>query len=313
MSTIVSGECPGSFRFCAILRQVSQNVLPGTSLAVHDRFMTHAQSSPLFPHGRWLVCKPKDYDVRYQINPWMDLTKTPEKELAASQWMNLHHTILRLGGWLEYVEHADGWPDMVFTANAGLVKGRDVVISKFRFKERAGEERYFKEWFLAAGYNVHELSSGAFEGEGDALFSGDTLFCGYGFRSDRSAHEEVASLLGVKKVVAVQLQDPRFYHLDTCFCPLTPKIALVHPGACNAQDLATLEQSIEVIRVPPEDAVHFVCNAVVLGTDVVLTAGCSTTYKALADRGFTAHPVPLGEFIKAGGAAKCLSLKLDNS
>jgi len=243
----------------------------------------------------------------------MDLTKTPQKEIAASQWMNLHHHILRLGGWLEYVEHADGWPDMVFTANAGLVRGREVVISKFRFKERAGEERYFKEWFLAAGYTVHELSSGAFEGEGDALFAGDTLFCGYGFRSDRSAHEEVASLLGVSKVVAVQLQDPRFYHLDTCFCPLTPKLALVHPGAFNAQDLATLEQSMELIRVPPEDAVHFVCNAVVLGTDVVLPAGCSTTYKALADRGFIAHPVPLGEFIKAGGAAKCLSLKLDNS
>ena len=243
----------------------------------------------------------------------MDLTKTPQKEIAASQWMNLHHHILRLGGWLEYVEHADGWPDMVFTANAGLVRGREVVISKFRFKERAGEERYFKEWFLAAGYTVHELSSGAFEGEGDALFAGDTLFCGYGFRSDRSAHEEVASLLGVSNVVAVQLQDPRFYHLDTCFCPLTPKLALVHPGAFNAQDLATLEQSIELIRVPPEDAVHFVCNAVVLGSDVVLPAGCSTTYKALADRGFTTHPVPLGEFIKAGGAAKCLSLKLDNS
>jgi N-dimethylarginine dimethylaminohydrolase len=275
--------------------------------------MTHTLSSSLFPHGRWLVCKPKDYDVRYQINPWMDLTKTPQKEIAASQWMNLHHHILRLGGWLEYVEHADGWPDMVFTANAGLVRGREVVISKFRFKERAGEERYFKEWFLAAGYTVHELSNGAFEGEGDALFAGDTLFCGYGFRSDRSAHEEVASLLGVSKVVAVQLQDPRFYHLDTCFCPLTPKLALVHPGAFNAQDLATLEQSMELIRVPPEDAVHFVCNAVVLGTDVVLPAGCSTTYKALADRGFIAHPVPLGEFIKAGGAAKCLSLKLDNS
>ena len=267
----------------------------------------------LFPHGRWLVCKPKDYDVRYQINPWMDLAKTPEKALAASQWMNLHHHILRLGGWLEYVDHADGWPDMVFTANAGLVRGRDVVISKFRHKERAGEERYFKEWFAGAGFKVHELTTGAFEGEGDALFAGDTLFCGCGFRSDRAAHEQVATLLGVKKLVAVQLQDPRFYHLDTCFCPLTPKLALVHPGAFNASDLALLEESIELIRVSPADAVHFVCNAVVLGSNVVLPAGCDTTYRALAERGYTAYPVALSEFIKAGGAAKCLSLKLDNA
>ena len=274
--------------------------------------MTSSASS-IFPYGRWLVCKPKDYDVRYQINPWMDLTQTPEKALATSQWMNLHHHILRLGGWIEYVEHADGWPDMVFTANAGLVRGREVVISKFRHKERAGEERYFKEWFAGAGFKVHELSQGAFEGEGDALFAGDTLFCGYGFRSDRVAHEEVATRLGVKNMVAVQLQDPRFYHLDTCFCPLTPKLALVHPGAFNASDLALLEQSIELIRVSPADAVHFVCNAVVLGTDVVLPAGCDTTYRALAERGYTAYPVALSEFIKAGGAAKCLSLKLDNA
>jgi hypothetical protein len=78
-------------------------------------------SHNLFPHGRWLVCRPKDYDVRYQINPWMDLSRLPEKALAGVQWNNLHHHILRLGGWLEYVDHADGWPDMVFTANAGLV------------------------------------------------------------------------------------------------------------------------------------------------------------------------------------------------
>jgi N-dimethylarginine dimethylaminohydrolase len=272
----------------------------------------NATPSSLFPHGRWLVCKPKDYDVRYKINPWMDLSKTPEKALAASQWMNLHHHILRLGGWLEYVEHAQGWPDMVFTANAGLVRGKSVVLSKFRYKERAGEEPYFKEWFRSSGYSVVEVTQGAFEGEGDALFAGDTLFCGYGFRSDRAAHEEVAAHVNAKRLVAVQLQDPRFYHLDTCFCPLTPQLALVHPGAFNAADLALLEQSIELIRVPPQDAVQFVCNAVVLGTDVVLPAGCVATYQALAARGYTAYPVALSEFIKAGGAAKCLSLKLDN-
>lgn len=276
--------------------------------------MAHQNTNKaLFPHGRWLVCRPKDYDVRYQINPWMDLSRTPERALASTQWMNLHHHILRLGGWLEYVDHADGWPDMVFTANAGLVKGKDVVISKFRYKERAGEEPFFQSWFEAQGYTCHRVTKGAFEGEGDALFAADTLFCGYGFRSDREAHEEVAALLGVKKLVPVRLQDPRFYHLDTCFCPLTPKLALVHPGAFNAEDLSLLEGSIELIRVPPEDAVHFVCNAVVLGTDVVLPAGCAATYKALADRGFTAHPVELSEFIKAGGAAKCLSLKLEQA
>ena len=250
--------------------------------------------------------------MRYQINPWMDLSQTPEKELARTQWNNLHHHIIRLGGWLEYVDHADGWPDMVFTANAGLVRGKDVVLSKFRHPERAGEEAFFRQWFETNGFTVHGVTRGAFEGEGDALFAGKKLFCGYGFRSERAAYEEVASLLGVSELIPVQLQDPRFYHLDTCFCPLTPTLALVHPGAFNEQDLKQLERTIELIRVSAEDAVHFVCNAVVLGTDVVLPAGCAATYEALEKRGFTAYPIALSEFIKAGGAAKCLSLKLDN-
>lgn len=270
------------------------------------------EPSPLFPHGRWLMCRPEDYDVRYQINPWMDVSRTPEKALAAAQWTNLHHHIVRLGGWVEYVSHATGWPDMVFTANAGLIRGRKVVLSKFRYKERAGEERYFREWFEARGFAVSEVRRGTFEGEGDALFAGEKLFCGYGFRSETAAYEEIGEILGIKELIPVQLQDARFYHLDTCFCPLTPKLALIHPGAFNAEDLARIERSIELIRVPPEEAVHFVCNAVVLGTDVVLPAGCPRTYEALAERGYTAHPVALSEFIKAGGAAKCLSLKLDN-
>jgi hypothetical protein len=31
----------------------------------------------------------------------------------------------------------------------------------------------------------------------------------------------------------------------------------------------------------------------------------------LKDRGYTPHETPLSEFIKAGGSAKCLTLRLD--
>ncbi len=268
-------------------------------------------SRAIFPGGRWLVCRPKDYDVRYVINPWMNTSVVPERELAASQWGNLHHHLIRLGAWLEYVEHADGQPDMVFTANAGLVRGKDVVLARFRHRERQGEERHFRAWFEANGFTVREVTRGSFEGEGDALFSGSRLFCGYGFRSDAAAHEEVAALLGVSELVAVELKDPRFYHLDTCFCPLNDSLALVYPGAFSQQGLDLLGRSIELIRVPERDALHFVCNAVVLGRNVVLPAGCPDTYGMLQMRGFSPFPVALSEFIKAGGAAKCLSLKLE--
>lgn len=242
----------------------------------------------------------------------MDVSRTPEKGVAVSQWSNLHHHIIRLGGWVEYVPHADGWPDMVFTANAGLVRGNKVVLAHFRHPERAGEERYYREWFEQAGFSVVEVRGGTFEGEGDALFAGDKLFCGYGFRSELAAYEEIGQELNVSKLIPVRLRDDRFYHLDTCFCPLTPNLALIYPDAFDAADLKDIERSIELIRVSPEEAARFVCNAVVLGADIVLPAGCPQTYETLAERGYRTHPVALDEFLKAGGAAKCLSLKLDN-
>jgi N-dimethylarginine dimethylaminohydrolase len=272
--------------------------------------LTPAQKN-IFPNGRWLVCKPLDYDVRYIINPWMDLARAPKQELAREQWNNLHHHMLRLGAWLEYVTHEDGNPDMVFTANAGLVRGTDVVLSRFRYPERQGEERHFRAWFEAHGFAVHTISKGSFEGEGDALFSGDTLFCGWGFRSDQEVYDEVGSMLKASNLVVVKLQDPRFYHLDTCFCPLNTQCALVFPGAFTKDGLELLGKSIELIPVPEAEALQFVCNAVVLGKDVVLPAGCPQTYKMLAERGFVSYPVELSEFIKAGGAAKCLSLRLE--
>ena len=109
-------------------------------------------SDDLFAHKRWLVCQPVDYDVRYKINPWMDLTQVPQKAVAAAQWTNLHHHLIRLGAWLEYVPHEQGLPDMVFTANAGLIRGKQVVLARFRYKERQGEEAHFKAWFEANGF-----------------------------------------------------------------------------------------------------------------------------------------------------------------
>lgn len=262
-------------------------------------------------HGRWLICRPKDYDVRYKINPWMDLSNVPDQALAVTQWSELEQQLLRCGAQIEYIEHADGQPDMVFTANGGLVRGQDVVRARFRHAERGGEERHFQTWFEANGFKVHELSSGSFEGEGDALFAGNKLFCGWGFRSDLAVYDQIGTILQVQEIIPVKLQDERFYHLDTCFCPLNNSLALIYPGAFSRKDLEILGRAIELIFVSDSDALHFVCNAVVLGKDIILPAGCPDTYALLTQRGFTSHPVELGEFIKAGGAAKCLSLKLE--
>ncbi len=265
----------------------------------------------LFPHGRWLLCPPTYFDVTYEINPWMDIDQSPVKPVAGEQWRSLHHTLIRLGAFVEYVEPKKESPDIVFTANAGLVKGNDFVLSRFAVKERQAEEPVFRAWFESRGFKIHTVSTGSFEGEGDALFAGEKLFCGYGFRTEQKVYGEVQKLLNIKELVFCELVDPRFYHVDTCFCPLNESTALFFPAAFTPESIKTMEKHLELLPVTEADAEKFVCNAVVLGQDVVLPAGCDSTYALLKSRGFNSYPVQLGEFLKGGGSAKCLSLRLD--
>jgi N-dimethylarginine dimethylaminohydrolase len=268
------------------------------------------QSIKLFNQGTWLVCEPLFFDVTYEINPWMSVARRPEKTRAQLQWTTLHHTLLRLGAWLEYVQPEPELPDLVFTANGGMVKGPLCVIPKFMHKERQGEEEKFKAWFENAGFAVAQTKF-PYEGEGDTLFAGDVLFGGFGFRTDRRALDEVGALLGVTTLVACELQDPYFYHLDTCFCPLDAQRALYVRSAFTADTIKEMGKYVELIEVPEEDAKRFACNSVVLDKSIVLPSGCEKTEAILKGLGITPYSVQLDEFLKAGGSAKCLSLRLD--
>lgn len=265
----------------------------------------------LFPKGRWLLCEPEFFDVTYEINPWMSVNRTPQKSLAQKQWQNLHHTLIRLGAWVEYVNPDPKQPDMVFTANAGLIIGNNCILARFRYAERQGEEKGYKEWFENNGFKVLEINSGFFEGEGDALFGGETLFVGYGFRTDLKIKDELQQLTAVKNIVMCELTNSYFYHLDTCFCPIDQNQALYFPGAFSADAIKQMSQHIKLIEIPETDAKKFACNSVVLDKDIVIPAGCTTTCKILENLGFNPYEIELGEYMKAGGASKCLSLKLD--
>ncbi len=264
---------------------------------------------------RFLMCAPDHYDVDYVINPWMEgnIHKS-SRDRAVEQWQKLHY-ILKDHTLVDLVEPQPGWPDMVFTANAGLVLGKTVVLSRFFHKERQGEEPYFKQWFESQGYTVHELPKDLpFEGAGDALLDreGRWLWAGYGFRSELDSHPYLAKWLDIE-VVSLRLIDERFYHLDTCFCPLSGGYLLYYPPAFDAYSNRLIE-----MRVPPEkriaieeaDAVNFACNAVNIDQVVVMNKASEGLKARFAEAGFEVIETPLTEFLKAGGAAKCLTLRV---
>src|SRR6266849_5484030 len=250
--------------------------------------------------GKLLLCPPDFYGIEYEINPWMDRTRNVLPALAQTQWLRLRETLQSLGCQIELVTPQAKLPDMVFTANAGLVVGRKFIRSNFRFPERRGEEKHFEEWFAGRGYEIVHLPEGLFfEGEGDALFVGDTLFCGYRFRSEMRSHQLLGDLLKCL-VVSVELVRERHYHLDTCFCPLSGDSAIWYPGAFDEYGQRAIRHHIRhLIEVVPEEALHFACNAVVLGNQIVLHEQCPKLYAELRDRGFHTHPLGMTEFLKA--------------
>ncbi len=262
-----------------------------------------------------LVCPPDYYDVEYVINPWMEGNIHRSSQLlAVEQWRGFAGVLGRYAD-LNEAAPCEGLPDMVFTANAGLVLGQEVVLSRFMHPERQREEPHFKRWFEQHGYNVHELPKDLpFEGAGDALLDRErgVLWAGYGQRSELDSHPLVAAALGVE-VLSLRLVDKRFYHLDTCFCPLEGGYVLYFPAAFDAHSNRLVESRVQPekrIAIGETEAVNFTCNAVNIGRVIILNKAGDDVRSRLEGAGFQVIETPLTEFMKAGGSAKCLTLRL---
>lgn len=263
----------------------------------------------------FLMCPPQLYDVNYVINPWMEgNVHRSSREQAAAQWEQLHAALSEIADVL-LVDPQPGSPDMVFTANAGLVRDGIVALSSFHHAERQGEEPHFRKWFSDSGFAIREIPrTTPFEGEGDALFDagGSRLWAGHGLRTRATSHRYLTETWEVE-VLSLGLVDPRFYHLDTCFCPLSNCDVMYYPPAFDQASRGLIEAHYpksKRIIVDEGDALRFACNAVNVGRTILLNQISPHLCVELELRGFTVVQVKLSEFLKAGGAAKCLVLRL---
>lgn len=267
------------------------------------------------PQATFLMCLPTLYDVDYVINPWMaGNVHASSRTRAAEQWQRLYEAVSKIAS-VELIQPEPGSPDMVFTANAGLEHNGIVAISSFFHRERQGEEPWFRRWFRQAGYTLVDIPRATpFEGEGDALFSTDgrCLWAGHGVRTALSSHRTLHEAWGIP-VVPLHLIDPRFYHLDTCFAPLEGGYVMYFPDAFDHVSLHRIEAFYSPekrIVIREADAVSFACNAINVGRTIILNKISSRLSGELEQLGFKVIQVELTEFLKAGGAAKCLVMKL---
>lgn len=257
-----------------------------------------------------LMCRPFHFDVTYDINPWMEnQIGQVDKVKAIAQWYSLMDAISRVVP-IKIIDGVADLPDLVFTANAGLVYNQTVILSKFSKSQRQPEELHFKKWFEHNNYSVVQPIN-YYEGEGDHLIdSQGRHWVGTGFRTVREATAELDQLLNVK-VNSLELADPRWYHLDTCFCPLPNGELLWYPGAFTKQSQKLIKKLFnKKIAISESDALAFSCNAVCIGQHIFLPQNTEVT-NMLKTLGYIVREFDLSEFLKAGGAAKCLVLHLN--
>ena len=262
-----------------------------------------------------LMCAPEYFGVRYAINPWMeDQIGQVDSTIAMRQWTGFYNALRRQAE-VHLIDPHAHVPDLVFTANAGLMIDGHFIPSRFKHEERRREEPLFREWFATRSARHTGLPKNLFfEGAGDALLQPGQklLWAGYGFRTDREAHQFLADQLELE-VVSLNLIDPRFYHLDTCLCPLLDGQLMYYPAAFDAASLKAIEAHVRPenrIIVSEEDAIHFACNAVLVDRVLFLNHAGPKLTQLLEQKGYTPVIQPVSEFLKAGGANKCLTLAL---
>jgi N-dimethylarginine dimethylaminohydrolase len=263
------------------------------------------------------MCPPQWYDVNYVINPWMaGNLHQPSRDTAFMQWKNLYQELRQIAD-VRLLQAREGSPDMVFVAHAALVQHGVAAVSSFTHPQRQTEERHVRQWLEDAGFLLWATPrETCFEGEGDALFdsNGSHLWAGHGVRTCKISHRHVADAWHTP-VTSLHLVDPRFYHLDLCFAPLSGGYLLYFPDAFDAASRAKIEAAYSAdkrIAVTESEATQFACNVINTGRDIVMGAVKTDLANRLMERGFDVTELELGEFQRGGGSAKALALRLSD-
>jgi N-dimethylarginine dimethylaminohydrolase len=267
----------------------------------------------------YLMTEPNHFRVDYSINPFMHLDDQPDPLRAREQWLGLVAAIEAAGGTVEVVAQLPEAPDMVYAMNLGLPLvepdgSRRVVLSHMRYPQRQMETPAAEEWFAGHGYRSQRTGRdgvGAHLEAGDAFAFRGELVVGYGPRTEELALKHLAGDLGVS-VRGIRIVHPGMYHMDIGFCPLDDTHAMVCPQAYDEAGAAALLELVpEPLVLTEAEALTFCANSIVLGRTVVMPACPDRVRTQLEEWGFQVVVVDVGEFLKGGGAVRCLTNPLD--
>ena len=273
-----------------------------------------------------MMCRPRFFDVQHSLlNAHMDMRIPVKKKLALTQWQNAYKTLLANNIKVDLLEPQPDLPDMVFTANAGIVHGNKAVVSSFRVAPRQPETQYHILFFKERGFEViNPIDDGVeIEGSGDFMptHDGENFFVAYGFRSSFKAYAYLKDVLSLPKdrLHHMKLMNPYFYHMDTALMSLTRGHLMYYPGAFDKE----FEKKIldvggdKTIAIGEEEAMDFACNSVNFeesGEHIVVGNKFSDVLRdKLTNFGYKVIETPYQQFLLSGGSLRCSVLDIGKS
>jgi N-dimethylarginine dimethylaminohydrolase len=268
-----------------------------------------------------LMCPPDHYDVLDVKNPFMaGQVGSVNRGLARRQWEEVKAAFESAGKPVSLITPVEGLEDMVFCANQTFVgvnpkMEKVCLLAQMRHSSRRREVPAFEAWFKEKGYTIAKLKEGvSFEGAGDAIWHPGKrlIWGGHGFRSQVEAYDEVARAFE-SPVVLLKLVNEKFYHLDTCFCPLTSEAVLIYPSAFDAESLGLILKIFPIVLTAGEGEGGrlLACNAAVVDSKTaILQKGASAVARHMGVMGLRVIEVDTSEFIKSGGSAYCMKMYL---
>lgn len=279
----------------------------------------------MFSRPTFLMTDPAHFQVAYEINPWMrpaawSADREAHDRAARCGWQSLREALERTGAEVRTLAGVAGLPDLVFPANAAVVLDGKALVARFRHAERAGETPHFHRALSALARQglltqVADVKGCFQEGAGDCIWDANRrlFWTASGPRSTPESLKLIAEFFG-QTVVHMPLATETYYHLDTCFCPLSGGEILYYPPALTEEALRALYEHTspdQRIEASDRDAEAFCVNAVSLGRKLIMARPPAALEDRLSERGYDVIGVDLEPFMLSGGGAFCMTLRLD--
>ncbi len=243
-----------------------------------------------------------------------------DRELAQRQWRDLVAAFQQHAGLhCTALAPSSGQVDLCFTANPSMALplpdgSTEIWLGRMTHGSRRSETSAHEDHFQKFGFAIKSMPDHVtnFEGHGDGILHPGRflLHVGVGPRSCAAAWDALACAHPQLDLLLYELQDPRFYHLDTALAALDETTALYVPGAFSDQGLELVLAAFpNAIPLSDDEALNFAGNAFCPDKKhVFLQAGNPELENKLRKGGFEPVSVDTSEFMKSGGSVFCLKM-----